>query len=320
MRNGSRRLLWAGVTLLASLGAGVLALRRGDIPYEDLERRYGGRSSRYVRAPGGIRVHYRDDGPRDAPVLVLLHGFAASALDWEPWIQHLVPRYRVISVDLPGHGLTAAPPGLDVTIRSLVDLVGSVADRLGLGRFVLIGNSLGGRMACAYALRHPGRLDGLVLINAVSTVQRPGSAPSPIFRLLASGLGRMILRRIDLTPLVRRSLAVAFHDKRLVTPALVARYVDLARAPGHRDILTTLQMEGDEGLLGQMAAIGVPTLVMVGEADRLVSAADSRRVAQAIPGADLIVYPDVGHVPMQQIPDRSAGDLDTWIRANALRD
>src|SRR5688572_11006361 len=93
--------------LVAALGlAGCLAR---DIPYETLEARYASRASRYADLPGGLRVHYRDEGPRDAPAIILIHGFSASLHAWEPWRDRLADRYRIVTLDLPGHGLTRAP-------------------------------------------------------------------------------------------------------------------------------------------------------------------------------------------------------------------
>jgi pimeloyl-ACP methyl ester carboxylesterase len=110
-------------------------------------------------------------------------------------------------------------------------------------------------------------------------------------------------------------LRSAFLDPALVTPAMIDRYADFARAPGHRDILLIPQSSQQSGTsVEDLRAIKVPTLVMHGEADRLIPFADGQAFAQSIPGATLIAYPKVGHVPMEQIPGRSANDLDLWLR------
>ena len=308
-----------GVVILALVGlvaAGLLSLVRPDIPYAELQRKYAAPGDSYMPLPDGVVVHYRDQGPRGAPTLVLIHGFSASLIDWDDWTDRLDNRYRVIRLDLPGHGLTRAPAGYHASIDGYADLVDDVTRRLNAPRFVLAGNSMGGGMAWVFALRHPERLDGLVLVDAAGWPRRSPQKGSPvIFKLLANPLARAVFKRIDLKPLIAQGLRAAFVDPRLVTPALVDRYADFARAPGHRAILLTLQERSRAGVsVADLARIRVPTLVMHGEADRLIPFADGQAFAREIPGAVLIAYPGVGHVPMEQVPARSANDLDQWLR------
>jgi pimeloyl-ACP methyl ester carboxylesterase len=133
---------------------------------------------------------------------------------------------------------------------------------------------------------------------------------------MASPLGRLLLRHMDTRPFAERSLRSAYVDPSLVTPALVDRYVDLSRAPGHRSIL--LNGEGPGGAPEITAetfkSIRAPTLVMQGEADVLVPVAAGRMLAGAIPGARLVTYAGVGHLPMEQIPERSARDLRAFLQ------
>lgn len=302
------------------LGALVLALWRRDIPYAALEARYRDPGSRTLLAPDGVRLHYRDVGSPDAPVLVLLHGYAASGADWAPWIERLRSTHRLIVPDLPGHGLTAAPLGYEADIPGLVALVARFAETLGLDRYTLVGSSMGGHVAWRTALDHPDAVAGLVLVGSIGwrDARRRDGRPSTLVRLLGGALGRFALRHLDLTALIRRALRDTFGDARLATPAMVRRYADLARAPGHRAILTGLDAGGgDRAPLDRLRTLAIPTLVMAGEADRQVPVADARRFADAIPGAALVTYPGVGHVPMVEIPDRSAADLRAWLAAPA---
>ncbi|MBQ1763834.1 MAG: alpha/beta fold hydrolase [Aquincola sp.] len=102
-------LLLIVVLLSVGLAAVWLYLRTPDRPAAELERRYAGADDHFIELPGGLRLHYRDQGDRLRPVLVLLHGYGDSYATWEAWGQALQDRYRVISLDLPGHGLSAAP-------------------------------------------------------------------------------------------------------------------------------------------------------------------------------------------------------------------
>lgn len=301
------------ILVLASLG--WLALQRGDIPHDSLEAKYGSPASRYMDLPGDLRVHYRDEGRRDGPTLVLVHGYAASLHAWEPWVRALSSDYRVITLDLPGHGLTRSDQGYTAGRPGFEAVVDQVTRRLGAERFTLAGNSMGGGVAWSYAIRHPERVEGLVLVDPAGWPST-GGQQALIFRILEQPLGRALLKNIDTRQLVRQGLQAAYLDPALVTPVLVDRYVELARAPGHRDVLLSLQTGPRvEATPQRLAAIKAPTLVMFGAEDRLIPAADGPRFTAAIPGATLITYPDVGHVPMEQIPDRSASDLKAWLKA-----
>ena len=296
--------------------AGWFVLQRPDIPYATLEQRYGYADSRYMDLPGGVRAHYRDLGPREAPAIVLVHGFSASTHAWDAWVKALSSDYRVVVLDLPGHGLTRTPAGYAAGRDGFGTVVDQVTGQLGLTRFTLGGNSMGGGVAWAYTLDHPDKVQRLVLVDAAGwPMTKKGGAS--IFAIMRNPLGRKLLRNIDTRPLVAQGLRSAYLDPKLVTPALVDRYVDLARAPGHRDILLGLQTGSRrEATAADLSRIHVPTLVMVGQEDRLIPAADGEKFHKAIPGATLILYPAVGHVPMEQIPDRSAADLKAWLAAH----
>ncbi len=309
------------VLLVVVIAVGWLALRRGDIPYEALDAKYATPASRYMDLPDGVRVHYRDQGDPAGPVLVMVHGFSANLETWEPWVKRLGGRYRIVTLDLPGHGLTRAPKGYALGRSGYPEVVDQVATRLSLPRFTLIGNSMGGGVAWAYALAHPDRLNGLVLVDAAGWPPEGGPQKgSPvIFKVLSNPLGRALLKDLDVTAMTRQGLQSAFAPTpEMATDAMVGRYVEMARAPGHRDIILSL-MSGPYDLASKdrLSQIAVPTLVMHGDTDRLIPVGDAKRFGDAIPGATVIVYPSVGHVPMEQIPDKSATDLEAWLRETA---
>jgi len=312
--------LGVALVLIAVLAtAGWFLLQRPDIPYATLEARYGYADSQYVNLPGGVRAHYRDLGPREAPAIVLVHGFSASTHAWDAWAKALSSNYRVVVLDLPGHGLTRTPAGYAAGRDGFGAVVDGVTGKLGLARFTLGGNSMGGGVAWAYTLDHPDKVERLVLVDAAGWPMTKAGGAS-IFAILRNPLGRKLLKDIDSRPLVAQGLRAAYLDPKLVTPALVDRYVDLARAPGHRDILLGLQTGARRlATAADLSRIHVPTLVMVGQDDRLIPAADGEKFHKAIPGATLILYPGVGHVPMEQIPDRSAADLKAWLEAHPVK-
>jgi pimeloyl-ACP methyl ester carboxylesterase len=286
-----------------------------DLDWKTLEAKYESPASRFADLPGGLHVHYRDEGNPAGPPVVLVHGFAASLQAWEPWVARLGSDYRVISLDLPGHGLTRAPAGYVASNDGNVAVVDELTRRLGVSRFVLAGNSMGGGVAWSYALAHPERLRGLILVDSGGWPQaRSGDGPPVIFKLLGNSAGRAVLKGIDPTPLAVRGLKAAYYDPKLVTPAVVDRYVDMSRAPGHKDILLTMQGGAHRQVTpATFAAIHTPTLVMAGLQDKVIPVDNSRSIAGAIPGAKLILYSGVGHVPMEQIPNRSAADARAFL-------
>jgi pimeloyl-ACP methyl ester carboxylesterase len=311
MKTLGKVLLWLVVGVLVIAAVGWFALRRLDIPYATLEAKYGSAADHYVDLPGGLHARYRDQGNPNGPVLVMVHGYSASAADWDPWIKLLGDRYRNNTLDLPGQGLTRAPADYRAWPDGYVQVVDGVTNQLGLQHFVVIGNSMGGMVSWNYALAHPEKLDGLVLVDAAGWGEKPKGAL--IFKLLQNPTTAALIKVLDKRAMVKQGLQAAVQDPKLVDVALVDRYAELSRAPGHRDILIHLQDGRVEATKEKLATIKVPTLVMHGRQDQLIAFADGEKFAEAIPNATLIAYDGVGHVPMEQIPEKSAADLNQWL-------
>jgi len=305
----------AGVVLL--LAGGWWYLRGPDIPYATLEARYAGTGSAYAELPGGLTLHYQASGPANAPVLVLLHGYGDSFTSWEQWRPVLEADYRVIALDLPGHGLSRAPDGYVLTSAGLVDALEGFATVRGLSRFALAGNSMGGGVAWSYALKHPGRLSALVLVDAAGWPQKP-KGPLPLaFRILRYPIGRWLLAHIDNKPLIAEGLRADVHDPAVITPAIIDRWAEFQRAPGHRAILMSLNPASFASASADaLAAIRAPTLVLHGASDTLIDPASAQAFAAAIKGATLTLYPDVGHLPQIEIPAQSARDVAAFLAAH----
>jgi pimeloyl-ACP methyl ester carboxylesterase len=306
------------VCVLVVLMVGIwLKLRGPDITFAALEAKYAGQGSRFVDLPGGYHVHYRDEGDPSRPLLVLLHGFGDSYTSWEGWVRELQTQFRIVSLDFPGHGLTRAPQDSKLSAEGLADFVDSFAATLKLPKFAVAGNSMGGGVAWQLAVRHPDRIWALILVDAAGfpNDKPPGEVPLA-FRILQYPVGRAILRNIDNRPLIENGLKMDVYDKSLITPFIVDRWAEFQRAPGHREILMAVNFAAHAGATADLVAtIKVPTLVLWGEADPLIEPAAARKFAAAIPGAQLIVYPKVGHLPQIEIPQRSAADVAVFLKA-----
>jgi pimeloyl-ACP methyl ester carboxylesterase len=314
------RALFRGLALvlLAVVGlfGALTACAHQEIPYATLEATYGLPGAKRFEPEPGLSIYYLDEGRRDAPALVMVHGFAASLHAWRPWVQRLGDRYRLISLDLPGHGLTQAPKSYRASLDGDVALVDKLAAELHLGRFVIVGNSMGGAVAWRYAMLHPDKLSGLVLVNAAGWPgdKGGGGGPPGFAVLLNNPLGHALMKTFDPHDLAKGGLQSAYLDPALVDEKLIDRYGDLALAPGHRDILLTQDMRpGQKVTAADFAKIATPTLVLSGGKDKLIPPAQQQAFAHAIPGAKIVVYPEGGHVPMEQLPDASAKDLSDFL-------
>jgi pimeloyl-ACP methyl ester carboxylesterase len=309
--------------LAVLIGAGIALLYRGDIPFATLEQKYTHADAQFLDRFDGVRVRYTDTGPREARTIVLIHGFSASLETWDGWAADLAKDYRVIRLDLPGHGLTRNPPGLAVNTTYYADLVNEIVTGLGAKTYIVAGSSMGGHTAWQMAARHPEHVEGLVLVGAAGwrdPNDDPNKAPLA-FRILRMPVLGPLMMNLENTAIVRAGLVNSFHDPKFVTDAMVARYVDMARAPGHRAILLAIAT-GAHGVTvatpALMADIKAPTLVLHGENDKLVPVSGGRKFAETIAGARAHFYADVGHLPQEEITAQSLGDLRAWLTATGL--
>ena len=167
-------LLGLGGLLTAALTAAAIWAWAPDRSRGNLDAKYSAPSTRYLEI-GGTRLRVRDSGPQGAPALMLIHGFGSSLETWEPWAQSLSAHYRVVRFDLPGCGLSEPDRTGDYSDERSVSLVEELMDRLQIEHAVLIGNSMGGRIAWRFAAAYPERTRKLVLIS-------PDGFASPGFR------------------------------------------------------------------------------------------------------------------------------------------
>ncbi len=311
------RRLWrilAGLVAVAVIA--FLLLRVPDTDPAAMRAKYGGPPSRFVALPdGGPTIHYRDEGPRDAPAIVLLHGSNADLGTWQPWVDRLKGRYRLIRFDQRGHGLTGSAQG-GYGAEAFADDIGAFADALGLDRFVLAGNSMGGANAARFAMRHPERLTGLVLIDAGGApVKREGGGNLAFTVLRMPVIGPLASQMMQRS-LVERSLRQSVANQAVVTPEAVDRYWELARLPANRQATRErFALPWTQFTAAQVASIAVPTLVMWGREDRLIPFAAAAWYERHLPNARLVAYSGIGHLPMEEAPDRSAADLDRFVAA-----
>lgn len=309
---------WALPLLIVLLGAAWLYFRTPDTDPVAMRAKYGAPPSQFVDLGGGLTVHLRDTGPRGAPVLMLVHGSNADLHTWDAWASRLDKRYRVIRFDLPGHGLTGASPTRDYSPAAFVDVVERVRAKLRVDHVVLAGNSMGGGVAWHYALSYPQHLRALALVDSVGQPDPGGDSPPLAFRIAKTPVLREIAATITPRSLIADSMPNIFHDPRLATDAMIDRYWEMLRYPGNRTAtIDRFALKPDSATPAMLRRIKLPTLVMWGADDKLIPASSAKWLASNIPHSFLIVYPDTGHVPMEEQADQSATDLYRFIETTA---
>ena len=306
------------IALLLLLGLAFLALRTPDTDVAAMKAKYGAAPSQFVDLGGGLTVHLRDEGPRDAPVIVLLHGSNDDLHSWDAWADALKGQYRVVRFDQIGHGLTGPNPAGDYSLTAFETTINQVADRLGIRKFTLGGNSMGGAIAASYAMNHPERLNGLVLVDAGGA---PKSNPTPGnlgFKLAALPGINQLMRWITPRSLVEKSLRQSVTNQAFITDATVDRYWEMLRYPGNRQATIARFGAARETFdPARLAQVKMPVLVMWGEEDKLINADGARWYARSIPDAALILYPSIGHMPQQELAEQSAADVARFMGSPA---
>ena len=304
------------IVLAVALVGGYLLLRTPDTDSAAMRAKYGGAPSQFVDLGNGLKVHVRDEGPRDAPVLVLLHGSNDDLHTWDPWSAELTRSYHVIRFDQIGHGLTGPEPHGDYSPKAFVDTIDQVTAKLGVTKFTLAGNSMGGANALHYALAHGDKLTALVLLDAGGgppLSKEPGNIG---FKIARMPVVNQLMLTVTPRSLIEKSLHQSVYNQAVVTPAMVDRFWELLRYPGNRQATLTRFQQGWVTIeKAQLATLKMPVLIMWGAHDSLIAPATAQWFGAAIPHSRVIMYPDSGHMPQQEVAEKSAMDLAVWLTA-----
>jgi pimeloyl-ACP methyl ester carboxylesterase len=308
------RILGGILILVGFLAAAFWLLSGPDIPRATLEAKYARPPSQFVRLADGSRAHIRDRGPRTAPALVLIHGSNASLFTWEPWVKRLDNSYRVITLDLPGHGLTGAVPNGDYSQEGMVAFTREVTDKLGLKQFALGGNSMGGGVAARFAEEYPDRVTRLILVDSGGMPSKEGERIPLAFRLARTPFINKVLLHITPRSLVVEGLNDAIVHKKILNNRMIDMYWDFARMTGTRQAtLIRFQLPWNTAVKDHIADIKAPTLILWGQEDHLVPVDAGRQFAANIHGARLVIYPHTGHIPQEEVPQKSADDVRAFL-------
>jgi pimeloyl-ACP methyl ester carboxylesterase len=309
------------LALVALLVIAFLIFRTPDTDAAEMRAKYGGPPSQFVTIGEGVTVHLRDEGPKEAPAIILLHGSNADLHTWEPWVQALKAKYRVIRFDQVGHGLTGPDPKDDYSRANYVAHVGAVADKLGLKQFILGGNSMGGKHALAYAIAHPERVTGLVLVDGsggpmlkLDKKKDDEDSGNIGFKIAQTPGINLLVEQITPRSLIAQSLEQSVSVKSVASEAAVDRYWEMLRYPGNRRAtLKRFSQPYDPLGEAEIAAVATPTLILWGEEDRLIPVEAGQWLAKTLPNNRLVVYPGIGHLPQEEAVAATLGDLLPWL-------
>jgi pimeloyl-ACP methyl ester carboxylesterase len=251
----------------------------------------------------GINVHYKSMGEGE-PVFILLHGFGASLFSWQAVMEPLSQLGTVIAYDRPAFGLTERPlkwSGQNpYSPEANIALLLRLMDHFNIPNAILVGNSAGGTLSMQFALQYPERVNALILVDPA--VYKNG-APAWV-RILGKTpwmqhLGPLFVRSIQESGL--DLIRTAWHDPAKITQETWDGYTLPLRAEAWDQALWNFTMAShDTGLLKRLQDFRLPILVITGDDDQIVPTADSVKLAGELPGAQLVIIPEAGHVPHEE--------------------
>lgn len=306
-----RTAIVALVCVLISVMAGFAWYFR-DIPADYIAAKYGSRESKFITIDG-VRFHYLDEGPKEAPAVVLIHAHWASLIMWDAWANALSDKYRVVRFDMAGHGLTGPDPSGDYSTDRGVALFEQFADTLGLDTFDIMGTSLGGTHALHFAAKAPNRVNRLVLLNpgALNAGVRGRDTPRPLPWWID------VLTVVTPRAFFEFMLKGGYGDPSTVDPAIVERWHEIQLLEGQRraELTRTSQyISGD--IESKIRSISVPTLIIWGEDNPVVTVDQGYEFIELLensPEKNLIIYPGLGHMAALEDPQTTARDIRRYV-------
>jgi pimeloyl-ACP methyl ester carboxylesterase len=281
----------------------------------------------------GARIYYIERGPVDGQAVILMHGFGGSTFSWRHNIDVLAESgYRVITYDRPPFGLSDKEPLLDRSTSAQAAQAAALLDSLGIRTAVFVGHSAGGGVIAHLAIRHPQRIDGLVFVagalngelRAQTSQQQTESPFTGLFRFVAdldpeSPLSQALIRTFLTPERFATILTSAYYDPEIVTDEIIAGYSRVLRVEGwEAAFLSVLQIpeSADQALrLSALVQVGAefPVLIIWGEEDTWIRFELGERLHSLIPGAQWILYPFVGHLPMEENVAQFNDDLLSFL-------
>jgi abhydrolase domain-containing protein 6 len=299
MKKGVRKMQRRNITLIAIVLGLALSLNCASgkkpepfnpEPYYDPEN--------YVMVEG-IRTCYLEAG--DGEALILVHGWCGNAFNWMDVFDDLAADYHTIALDLPGSGKSGCDPAQHYDVMFYADFVARFMDILGIEKAHLVGHSMGGHVVAMFALRHPERLDMLVLVDAAGIGAEPGPM-ALVSRLLTPSLVIPMIHLIF--PVKEEKLATVPASERRRVELAEERYGSELRECTGQALSQSMRSISHDLVRGRLAEIQAPTLVVWCEDDDLLPVESASVYKKGIKEAELITIKSCGHTPMQCRPEK----------------
>nr|WP_198140090.1 alpha/beta hydrolase [Achromobacter xylosoxidans] len=257
---------------------------------------------------GDVKVFYREAGPRDAPIVLLLHGYAASSFMYRNLIPLLADGYRVIAPDLPGFGFTEAPARgqYDYTFDQLAKTIGQFTRQLGLDRYAMQVFDYGAPVGWRLAAEHPARISAIISQNGNAYEEGLGTGWAPIQKYWKdpSQANRDALREFATPASIRWQYLEGVPDQTLVAPDAIALEGHLVSRPGNTDVQLDLLLDYASNVQkypefqAYFRKHQPPLLAVWGKNDPFFLPAGAEAWKRDIPGADVRFY-DTGHLALE---------------------
>ena len=301
----SRLIRWA---LLFAIGWWVWTNWHDDLPAAQCLQKYAFPDSRFLQVDG-MDIHYRLSG-KGEPIL-LLHDAQSSLHTWAGWTGRLSEKQQVVSLDLPGFGLSSPHPQGSYSAFMYASFLDSFLQKLNLKKVSIAGCGLGAQIAWQFAAESPDRVDKLILLDAPGFEEKSNSL---IDWLASTPVVNRILWKVTPRSFVRLSLEDVWADDTRVTDSLVQRHFDLSLLPGHRKAFTDrASVRGNRPPIDLIEHITAPTLVLWGAEDTRISPEHAYDFHKRIRESLIKIYRNTGHWPQEENPEQTAQDVQAFL-------
>lgn len=303
---------------------------RSDLSKEQLGM-YINEHSQFVTLSSGANVHYRDEGNSTGKTIVMVHGGFGSLHNWSGWVAALSNEYRIISIDLLGHGLTGAYPINIYTREAQRDMIHELLSTLDVKHYIIAGNSFGGGIALEVALKYAENVDGLILIASEGVPNTPDGYDTSMFtdveavspndpKFTQLSFIETIGAKFISTTAVKFILESLFYNDNYLTDDYIDYFARILRYEGNRESQLLMFSQGlsavsqhPDDLKPRLSEINCPTLVMAGASDTVVPMFVNDTFNELIKHSELVVIENAGHMPMIEKSIETAQLVQSFI-------